>query len=410
MTAGRRGLLSGDLSRRQLLRYGAGSVAGFSFGGLLAACSSESPTGLFAGPPDGVVNFANRPLFIDRVLDGNGGFLIPSLERFQQERHITVNYQPLIDDPAAFFAAIEPYLVAGRRTGWDVAVITNGPTLTQLIDLDYLVELPDRLRPNFERFADPAVRDPDFDPENRYTMPWQSDVTGIAYDPRRTGRSITSVRDLFDPEFAGEVGMFGDLTDLPNLALLAAGAAPETSTASEWQGAAALVARQLADGIARVFTRQGSVDALSSGEIAITMARSVDVFRANPSGDASGTRFVIPDEGGLLWTENMVIPRGVQHPVDAMALMDFVYEPPIAAMIAAEVAYLTPVPDAREEILALAGDAPADEAARLRAIAGSPLVFPSPEAIANLHTARVFNSDDEVDEWERLWSPFIASG
>jgi spermidine/putrescine transport system substrate-binding protein len=409
VAAGHRGPPSGDLSRRQLLRYGAGSLAGLSLGSLLAACSSELPLGPFDGPPDGVVNFANRPSFIDRVPDGKGGFSIPSLERFLKEKHITVNYQPLIDDPAAFFAAIEPYLAAGQPTGWDVAVITNGETLTRMIDLDYLVELPARLRPNFERNVAPPVRDPQFDPENRYTMPWQSDVTGIAYDPTLTNRSISSVRDLFGPDFAGAVGMFGDLTDLPNLALIAAGAAPETSTPAEWQEAAALVARQLADGIAQVLTRQDSVEALASGEIALTMARASDVFHVNPSGDASGLQFVIPAEGGLLWTDSMVIPKGAQHLVDAVALMDFVYDPAIAAMIAAEVGYLTPVPGAREEILAHADEAPADESANLRTIAGSPLVFPSPQAIANLHTARVFRSEDESDEWERLWSPFLVS-
>lgn len=408
MNVGDRGVLSGDLSRRQLLRYGAGSLAGLSLGGVLAACSSAPPVGLFDRPPDGVVNFANRPLLIDRAPDGEGGLAIPSLERFRQETQITVNYRPLIEDPAAFFAAIEPYLVAGRPTGWDVAVITNGQTLTRMIDLNYLVELPDRLRPNFERYADPAVRDPDFDPENRYTMPWQSDVTGIAFDPSRTVGTIASVADLFDPSLAGTVGMFGDISDLPNFALLAAGVAPETSTPSDWQAAAALVARQVADGIAQLLTRQGSVDALSSGEVALTMARASDVFRLNPSGDPSGPQFVIPEEGGLLWTDAMVIPAGAQHPVDAMALMDFVYDPSIAAMIAAEVGYLTPVPDARQEILDLAADAPAAEAAQLRTVAGSPLVFPSPESIANLHTARVFRTEDEVDEWERLWSPFVA--
>ncbi|HEV8564355.1 MAG TPA: extracellular solute-binding protein [Actinomycetota bacterium] len=407
MTAGHRGVLSRDLSRRQLLRYGAGSLAGLSLGGLLAACSSEPTGGLFDGPPDGVVNFANRPLFIDRVLAGTSGFSIPSLELFRQEKHITVNYRPIIENPEAFFGAIEPYLVAGEPTGWDVAVITNGQTLSRMIDLNYLVELPERLRPNFERYAAAAVRDPDFDPENRFTMPWQSDVTGIAYDPQRTGRTITSVHDLFDSEFSRKVGLFGDLTDLPNLALLAVGVAPEASTTTDWQGAAALIAQQLADGVAAIYTRQGAIDALSNGEVALTMARSADLFRLNPSGAASGTQFVIPDEGGLLWTENMVIPKGAQHPVDAMALMDFVYQPRIAAMIAAEVGYLSPVPDARTEVLALADEAAATEAAELRTVAVSPLVFPSSEDTMNLHTARVLESEDEADQWELLWSPFV---
>jgi spermidine/putrescine transport system substrate-binding protein len=398
------------LSRRRLLRLGVGSIGGLSLGALLSAYADDAPSGVpFEGSPAGVVNVANRPALIDRVQDGNGEYHEPSLERFRQETQIAVNYRPVIEDQAAFVASIEPYLAAREPTGWDVLVLTNGPTLTRILELDYLAELPDDRRPNFDRFAAPAVRDPGFDPGNRFTMAWQADVAGIAFDPRQTKRAITSVRDLFGREFAGNAGLIGDLADLPNVALVAAGVPPETSTPDDWSSAASIVAQKIADRSARTSTRAGAIEALARGDLALTMARASDVFPLNPLGLADGIQFAFPEEGGLLWIDNMVVPRGAQHEVDAITLMDFVYGPPIAAMISAEIARLAPVPSAREEVLRLSTEAPPDRAERLRAIAESPLVFPAPEVLAACHGARIIASGEESDEWQRIWSRFVES-
>ena len=236
------------LSRRELLRAAGVTAGAVSLGSVLAACSPGEQTASFEGDPRGVVNFANWPLYIDRVKDENGVSHIPSLEAFTEQTGIQVNYRQVIEDAETFFRAIEKWLRAGQPTGWDIVVITNGQTLTKMIELDYLMELPADLHPNFDANADPTVIDPDYDPKNRYTMAWQSGITGIAYNPELTGRPITSLRDLFDPEFKGKVGMFGDATDLPNLALLAAGIAPETSTESDWRTAAAMLGQQKQDG------------------------------------------------------------------------------------------------------------------------------------------------------------------
>ena len=370
---------------------------------LLAACRSPATKGLFDGDPDGIVNFANWSLYID-----SAGGRHPSLERFTNDTKIAVNYRQVIVDNGPFFDAIQRYLAAGEPTGWDIIVITNGTTLTSLIDLDYLVKLPSDQRPNFDRYVSDSVKGLAYDPRNTFTMPWQSGITGIAYNPKLTGRPITSIKDLFSSEFKGRVGMFADQNDLPNFALLAIGVVPETSTVDDWKEAANFLAKQRDAGLVRGFYTQGYINALSNGETAVSMAWSGDVFQQNKSGQSSGLQFAVPDEGALLWTDNMCIPKGVQHPVDAIRLMDYVYEPEIAAMIAESVAYITPVPDAKDQIQKDAAAASGDDATLLNEVAGSSLVFPTDADRSKLHTYRVFTGEEESLEWDRLFSPFTG--
>ena len=396
---------AGGLSRRRFLQAAGGGLGALALAPILAACSSESSKDPFAREAAGIVDFANWPLYLDKAKDQDGATIRPSLLAFTDETGIEVNYREVIPDAEAFYDQIEPLLVAGRPTGWDIMVITNGLTLTKLIALDQLVEIPSDRRPNFDANADPTVRDPAYDPANRYTMAWQSGITGIAYNPLLTGRPITSLDDLFDPAFAGKVGMFGDLVDLPNLTLMATGVDPETSTPTDWRNAADRLRRQRDDGVLAGYYQQSYVRALQNGDIALSMAWSGDIFQANA--DGANLQFVVPDEGAILWTDAMCIPRAAQHPVDAVALMDFVYRPDIAALIAAWVNYVTPVPAAKNQILALAEQANSpDEQERLRNVAESDLVFLPEQERSLLRTYRPLANDDEITQWESTFGEF----
>ena len=380
-----------------------------SLGQLLAACAAGTARASFADPPSGLVNFANWPYYLDRdgtPTNGPGPFR-PSLEEFTDRTGIVVNYREVIPDAESFFQMIEPSLAAGEPTGWDVAVITNGSTLTKMIELGYLEELPSDRRPNFDRFAADEVKDPVYDPGNAHTMAWQSGITGIAYNPAFTGRPVTSITDLFSDEFAGKVGMFGDNVDLPNLALIALGVDPADSNEADWRAAADKLRKQRADGVLRGYYKQNYLRALANGELALSMAWSGDVFQQNVDGDPEGMQFVVPDEGALFWTDAMCVPAHAQHPADAIALMDFVFDPEIAATIAAWVNYITPVPQAQDVLLARADETDdAEEAASLRAVAESPLVFVSEEDRARLRSYRELRMADELTLWDEVFGEF----
>jgi spermidine/putrescine transport system substrate-binding protein len=203
--------------------------------------------------------------------------------------------------------------------------------------------------------------------------------------------------------------MFGDIVDTPSVALLALGVPPAESTPADWQAAADLLVRQRDEAIAGYY-QQEYVALLGRGRLAVTMARSSDILAAKVAGlIPEQIEFVVPTEGGLLWTECMCIPKGAAHLADAIAFMDFVYEPEVAAQITQYVSAISPVPEAQAEIvqLAEATDDPA-ERSRLLGVASDPLVFPTPESVADLHPSRVPASLEEVGAWEDAFRPVLG--
>ena len=142
--------------------------------------------------------------------------------------------------------------------------------------------------------------------------------------------------------------------------------------------------RQKETHVLRGYYQQNYINALKQGDVALTMAWSGDIFAAKLTKNLpEQIEFVIPDDGALIWTDNMCIPKGAAHLADAMTYMDFVYQPKIAAQIAQYVNYISPVPDAKPVIEQMAAQEqdPA-EATRLQEVAESPLVFPTDEEIA----------------------------
>jgi spermidine/putrescine transport system substrate-binding protein len=390
------------LSRRDLLRYAGAGAGAAGLAAFLAACGVSGTKGSGGSSASSVwdnaekageLNFGNWPLYIDKVRR-NGEVVYPTLEDFTKATGITVNYKTDIQENEQFFGKIRPSLAAGQDTGYDIIVITNGPTLDKLIRLDYLIPLEHSYLKNFDQYAADAYKDPTYDPGNKYTVPWQSGITGIAYNPKLTGREITSFKDLLDPKFKGKVGMFGDTLDLPNFAMVGLGIDPETSTPDDWKQTADALTKQRDDGLVRQYYQQNYTQPLQSGDIWLTMAWSGDVFQLQSSGSPE-LRFVVPDEGGVLWTDNMCIPAQAEHPVDAITMMDFVYQPKIAAQIADWVWYITPVPDAQEIIRTDLKDP---------TVADSPLVFPTEEMYSKLHRYRTLDPEEE-QEWNSIFQP-----
>jgi spermidine/putrescine transport system substrate-binding protein len=248
-----------------------------------------------------------------------------------------------------------------------------------------------------------------FDPGNKFTIPWQSGFTGIGYNPKLTGREITSFNDLFDPAFKGKVGMFSENQDTGNLTLIGMGIKPETSTPKDWQKAADKLKGQLDAGIVRKFYDQSYIDALSKGETAISMAWSGDIFQANLSAGNQDLKFIIPSEGGVIWTDNMCIPLGAPHPLDAITYMNWVYQPRIAATMAESIEYITPVPSAQTFIAqdAAAATNKADKAL-LTDLAKDPAIFPSQDTLAKTSYYRVLNAD-ETTQWNDIFNAVIIA-
>jgi spermidine/putrescine transport system substrate-binding protein len=403
------------LSRRLFLRdAGRGAViAGgmLSLPAILAACgigpgasgsagasasalaSGGAPVG---GEPSGTLIFANWPLYIDQD-EATGES--PTLKMFTDETGIKVDYQEAIQDNQEFFGTIQPALAQGQDTGWDMIVMTDW-MLGKMAGLGYLEAIDVAASvPNFVANAADKYKNPSYDPNNAHSVPWQSGYTGIAYNPKLTGREITSFGDLLDPAFEGRIGMFSEVRDSLSLALLYNGVEPTDATESDVRAANEVLKKQAP--LVRGYYGNEYAQELANGSLAVTMAWSGDVFQLQF--DNPDLRFVIPDEGGILWIDNMAIPKGAQHPADALAMMDFVYRPEIAAQITEYVNYICPVPAAQEIIRKHAEEAEtADDRDYYSAVAESPLVFPTAEDLAKVHSYKVL-SEDEEQLWNTLF-------
>ena len=273
-----------------ITRTGWSAVPGFEVNLLDGSCGDQVWDAIMAAGEE----FAIRP--------------IAPNEARRVEAGIMVTYEEIIENNAQFAGQMAKTLASGRATGYDLVVLTNSWQLTQLVDKGYLVPLDHSQLGNFARYASPLVKSPAYDPGNKYTVAWQSGFTGIAYDSRRIDRnSITSVHDLWNPAYAGRVGMMTDLNDFGSAGLLYIGADVTNSTEDDWHRAGEALQRQKDAGIVHHYYDQRYIDALERGDIWITQAWSGDVFQARASGYPH-LEFVVPEEGVMHWTDNMGEP------------------------------------------------------------------------------------------------------
>jgi len=337
-----RGMTQRRMSRRNMIKYAGMSVGGLSLASILAACSGDGsnvgngPTTAgdkvdFGAKPGDNIKFANWPLYIDTALNKDTGQKYhPSLAKFTEATGINVDYEAVINDNASFFGELLPVLQAGQDTGWDIIVITNGREFTALTQNGWVTELDATRRPNFDANAADFAKDPVYDPGNKYSMAWQSGLTGIGYATDKVSRPVVSLDDLANPDVVGtkSVGMLK--ADMPDVVMVNLGIDPKTSTPDEWKEAAAWLQMQKDSGTVRVYYDQGYIDDFVAGNLNATMAWSGDVLYYK-LWENYPWEFIVPEPGAstpgggaLLWIDNMLIPANSANPAGALQLMDFV--------------------------------------------------------------------------------------
>ncbi|NUW37996.1 spermidine/putrescine ABC transporter substrate-binding protein [Nonomuraea sp. SMC257] len=388
-------------TRREAFR-----IAGLSAAGLaLAACGVQ---GQKAAPPkaDAVKDYWSKQTKHGRVVFANWPEYMPEdqapLKKFQSETGISYQYKEVIQENAEFFGKADPVLRAGQSLGYDIVVMTNGVQLQHMIQLGYCVALDHSKLPNFAANAGATYKNRAYDPGSTYTVPYTSGVTGIAYNTKYVKDDITSIEALFDPKYKGRVGMMGDAQEIANFGMIALGVNPEKSTEADWKKAGEKLKAQRDAGIVRKYYDQSYIDAVSKGDIWVTMAWSGDVFQRQLAGEP--VKFVVPEEGGTIWTDNMLIPKGAANPVDALMLMDYLYQPVVAAELDEFIQYVTPVPGVQDILKEKAAKATGEDKEALEQMVASPLMFPSEADYAKLHTYTTLTTQQE-----QVFNPIFQS-
>ncbi|MDQ2941863.1 MAG: spermidine/putrescine ABC transporter substrate-binding protein [Chloroflexota bacterium] len=411
-----RALSQGRYSRRGFLRRaGTGAlVAGsaLSLPAILAACgikpgaSAGASSTLVPLPsaPAGQLNWANWPAYIDIDEDTKK---YPTIEKFTDETGIKVTYTEAVNDNEEFFGKIQPDLAKGSPTGYDVIVVTDW-LVERLIRLGYLEPLDKPRIPNFDANVQPIFKDPWYDPGNKYSTAWVSGITGIGYNPKLTGRKITTFDDLLDPKFAGKVGMFSEMRDTMSLALLSLGVKPENATIADVEKARDKLLAPARAGQFRNFYGNEYYDELANGNLSLTIAWSGDVSQMKLY-DNPDVEFIIPETGGVLFVDNMCIPNKAEHPLDAHLLMNFWYDPANSTPLTEYVGYFSPVKGVAEAVrkdaaaAAAAGDQASADA--LKVVADTS--YPTEEALKNVFNYKVLKEDEELT-WNKAFNEVVT--
>jgi spermidine/putrescine transport system substrate-binding protein len=375
------------LTRHELLRRGAAGGALLAFPSLLAACGGGDGGGGTSDEVKDVLNFSNWPLYMDYVEKTKK---YPTLDQFTTESGIKVNYFEDINSNSEYFGKIQGPLSQGQSIDRDIIVLTdNERYLGLMIDKGWVEELDKDLIPNFSNLID-AQAHPPFDPDRKYSLPWQSGMTGIAWNPDVTGE-VTSITQLFeDPKLKGKITALNGIGDTMGLVMLDDGADPAAVTDDTWNAALERVQNAVDSGQIRRFTGNDYTQPLAKGDLAAAIAWSGDIYQLLPSNPK--LKWALPTKGGMIWTDNMIIPSGGSA-ATASTYMNFVYDPKIAAQIAAYIAYVTPV-KGTQAVLAKTDPE----------LAKSPLAFPSDEVLSQTHQfdSAALNNQTYNEEWQKV--------
>src|SRR6185295_18576757 len=237
--------------------------------------------------------------YIDRARGGHR----PTLEAFEAKEDVTVDYKERISDNQAFFASLVPFFRKGQDTGWDLIALSDW-VVALMNESGWVEPLHHDALPHVDANLLPAFQHPTYDPGNAHSIPWQGGVTGIAYDPTKTGFELKRFEDLWDERLAGHVGMMTEMVDTMSLTLLMQGVEPKDATLNA----------QIDAGIVRKYYGQDYTDDMANGNLWATMAWSGDVFFYKYLGGVPDLEFVVPEDGGMLWVTPLEIPENAPHP------------------------------------------------------------------------------------------------
>ncbi|MFE2236123.1 PotD/PotF family extracellular solute-binding protein [Streptomyces sp. NPDC059442] len=386
------------MSRRTLLR-GLGGAAG-----LMATAGCGVPaayvepgrrSGRDLSARDRVLDFANWPLYIDT--DDDDTSKRPTLDAFAERTGISVRYTEEINDNDEFFGKVSPALMNHQETGRDLIVVSDWMA-ARFVRLGWVQEMDRSRQPNITRHLDPQLRGPAFDEGRLHSVPWQSGITGIAYNRRKLGREIRSTKDLWAGDLRGRVTLLSGLDE--SFALLMQGNGVDVT---RWTGDDFHALCEQVEGLVRRkhirrFTGNDYIKDLSTGDVLACQAYSGDVIQLQA--DNPDIEFVVPEEGAELWAESLMIPNLASHKANAEALVDYYYEPEVAAELAAWVNYVCPVPAARD-VLSDSGDE------ELAALAEDPLIFPDDAMRRRLAIARDITSEERAG-FARRWNSIVG--
>lgn len=376
-----RSLIRAQMSRRGFLAA-TGGVAGVA---LLASCGSDTEEGATTTFPEdvgGTVRWANWTAYLDqKKVDGKRTY--PSLDKFTAATGIAVDYLVDYNDNDEFYGKVQENLKAGNDIGYDIVTPTDWMA-ARWIRLGYARELDAANVPNKGNILD-TLANVSFDPGRNYSLTWQSGFAGFCWNKNVIKQDVTTIEQLFSPANKGRVVVLSEMRDTMGIILQYQGVdISQPFTEDQFMNAIDYFKKMIADGFIRQVKGNDYLEDMANGDAVAAIGWSGDMFSENLSGQNYG--FAIPESGGTLWSDNMLIASTSANKANSEALMNHYYDPAIAAEVAAWVNYICPVKGAQAEMEKIDPE-----------LASSPFIFPDDTTLSKVQVFRGLEAEEEFN-------------
>ena len=362
-------LIAKSLSRRTVLAGVGGAGAAVA----LASCSS-------GGSDSETVRWANWTEYLD--YDEATGEN-PSLVEFEDANGIKVSYKEAILDNDEFTAPLLDKLQSKKDIGYDLVTLTDWMT-ARWIRLGYTAKFTDGSIPNKSNLLD-SLQNPSFDPGRTQSLPWQGIMAGIGWNTEKIPGGVKSVSQLFSPKNKGKVVVLSEMRDTMGLILLHLGIDPSKDfTEDQFMKGIEFLDKQVKDGIVIGVRGNEYTQDLRDGNVWAVVGWSGDMFQLKAESEGKFD-FVIAEEGGMIANDNLMIPSTSANTSAAEKLINYYYDPAVAAKVAAFVNYVCPVNGAQAEMEKIDPD-----------LAKSEFIFPTAKTNSQLKIFRSLTAAEET--------------
>jgi spermidine/putrescine transport system substrate-binding protein len=367
-----RSVLGAMVSRRGVLA-GAG---GLGAAGLLAACGGSD-----SGDSANSVRWGNWPLYLDYDEETKK---YPTLDKFSEQTGITAEYFEDYNDNDEFYGKVQAQLKLGEDIGYDVVTPTDWMA-ARWIRLGYTQKFDAANIPNKSNILD-SLASPSFDPNREQSMTWQGIMAGFGWNTEKNPKGIRTLEELFAPQNKGKIVVLSEMRDTIGIILLAQGVNLQTVTEDQYMNAVDYMAKQISDGWIRGVKGNEYAEDLTSGDATAVIGWSGDMFILKAENEGKFD-FAIPESGGTISGDNLMIPSTAspEGKANAEKLINFYYDPAIAAEVAAYVNYVCPVKGAQAEMEKIAPE-----------LASSPFIFPDDAMSKRLNVFRSLTPAEET--------------